>query len=265
MIVQFFQVGGIEEIDRVPADGPGEMALQGGGELDHVGQQHLGVLGRGRHRQGMRQVEAEFLDVLQGLAGTVWPVDEAQVVQVQIAAQVGVGHVRGEDVQQGVFLLDALGQGQVGGLGAMGNVGVFLVVLDQELVHVVERHPEAGMHAPGLFQPHLQELGVDQFADQRSGDGLDRAGLDGFFHVAADFLGGIAVDEGLAQQGVDDALAVPAGDVFLGGADEEGLVGTVVLGYSFQALPFLGLQLCDYAHFNLRNPLFSYVQGDSRP
>ena len=65
---QPFQVGGKEEVDRIPADGPGKMALQGRGELDHVGQQHFRVLGRLGHGQGVGQVQAEFFDVFQRLA-----------------------------------------------------------------------------------------------------------------------------------------------------------------------------------------------------
>ena len=45
-VAQPDQVRREEEVDRVPADRAGEVALQGGGELDHVREQHLRVLGR---------------------------------------------------------------------------------------------------------------------------------------------------------------------------------------------------------------------------
>ncbi|EKD41095.1 MAG: hypothetical protein ACD_74C00038G0001, partial [uncultured bacterium] len=176
VVIQLFQVRRVEKVDRIPADGPGKMALQGGGEFDHVGEEHLGMLGRLGHGQGVGQIEAEFLDVFQRLPGTIRPIDKTQVVQVQVAAQVGVRHIRGKNMEQGVLLLDPLGQGEVGGLRAVGHIGVFLVVLDQQLVHVIKRHPETGVHAPRLLQPHLQELGVDHFTDQRAGDGFHLAG-----------------------------------------------------------------------------------------
>ena len=60
---------------------------------------------------------------------------------MEIAAHVGVAHFRGKNVEQGVLFLDPLGQGQVGGLGAVGHVGVFLVGVEDQLVHVVQGTP----------------------------------------------------------------------------------------------------------------------------
>jgi hypothetical protein len=36
-IAQVIEVRGEKKIDRIPADGPGKVTLQGSGKLDHVG------------------------------------------------------------------------------------------------------------------------------------------------------------------------------------------------------------------------------------
>ncbi len=218
---QAFQVGGEKEVDGIPADGPGEMALQGRGELDHVGQQHLGVFGRFGHGQGLGQVQTEFLDVLQGLAGTVGAVHKPQVMEMNIAAHVGIAHLRRKHREQSVFLLDPLRQGQVGGLGTVGDIGVFLVGVNDQLVHVVPGHAQAGMAAPRFFQPPLDQLGVDQFPDQRGRDHLDPGGADHLLHLAADGLRRAFVHQRLPHQGLHDAPAVPGNQVFIGGADKQ--------------------------------------------
>ena len=94
-----------EEVDRVPADGAGEVALQRGRELDHVREQDLGVLGRLRDRERVGQGQAELLHVLERLARAVRPVDEPEVVQVDVAARVRVGHVLREDQRERELLL----------------------------------------------------------------------------------------------------------------------------------------------------------------
>ena len=98
------------------------------------------------------------------------PVDEPEIVKVQVPAHVGVADLLGKDVEQGVLLLDALRQGQVGGLGAVRDVGVFPVGMEDELVHVVEGNPQAGVHLAGFFQAVLDELRIHQLPDQGSRD-----------------------------------------------------------------------------------------------
>ncbi len=72
-------------------------------EADHVGQEHLGVAGGSGHGDRMGQLQSEALQVLQGLAGAVvGAIDEAQAVEMEIAQHVGVPHLPGEDVVEGV-------------------------------------------------------------------------------------------------------------------------------------------------------------------
>ncbi len=61
------QIGGEKEVDRIPANGPGKIALQGCGKFDHVGQQHLRVLGRFGHGDGIGKAQPEPFDIFQGL------------------------------------------------------------------------------------------------------------------------------------------------------------------------------------------------------
>ena len=136
--------------------------------------------------------------------------------------------VRGEDAQEGVLLLDALGEGQVRGLRAVGDVGVLLVLGEEELLDVVERHPEAGVHAARPLEAVLEELGVHQFADQRGGEHPDLEGADLLLHLAGDEFGRLALEEGLAHEGVDDALAAPLHHPLGGGAHEERRIGRLL-------------------------------------
>lgn len=141
----------------------------------------------------------------------------------------GVRHIGCENMEQGILLFDPFSQGEVGRLRAMGDIGVFLVVLNQQLIHIVKRHPETGMHAPGLFQPHLQELGVDHFPDQRASDGFNLTGLDGHLDIPADLFGGVTIDKGFAQQGINYALPVPAEHVVLERPDKKGNISAVLV------------------------------------
>lgn len=231
-----FQVRGEKDVHRVPADRAREVPLQDGAVAHHVRQEDLGVPGRFRGREGVGQRDAELLDELQGLARTVGPVDVSQVVQVDVPPHMGVPHLGGEDAVQGVLLLDALGEDEVGRLGAVGQVGVLLVLVEDELADVVQREAEAGVHAPGLLEAALHELCVDELADQRGREVREARGHDLPLHVEADRLGRVGVDVGLQHEGIDDALAVPVGDLLVGGADEERDVGRFLCGHkrSFQ-------------------------------
>ena len=91
-----------------------------------------------------------------------------EVMEVDIAVHVGVGHILGEDGQQGEFLLYSLGQGKVRRLRSVGHIGVLLVGVKDEAVHVVDRHTEPGVHLPRRLQALLDELGIDEFPDQRA-------------------------------------------------------------------------------------------------
>ena len=87
-VAESFQIGSKEEVDRIPTDGAGKVGLQGGGELDHVGQKHLGMLGWLGQGQGVGQIQAIFFNVFKALSRTIGAVHKAQVVQVDIAPHV---------------------------------------------------------------------------------------------------------------------------------------------------------------------------------
>ncbi|OPZ92421.1 MAG: hypothetical protein BWY73_00817 [candidate division TA06 bacterium ADurb.Bin417] len=236
------QVRGEEVVDRVPADGAGEVALEGGRELHHVRQERLAVAGRLGDGEGVGQREAEFFDVLQRLAAAVRPVAHAQVVQVDITGQMGVGHLGREDLQQGVLLLDRLGQREVGRLRVVRYVGILLVGEGNHLAHVVKGHAEPGMAPPLLLEAVLDQLGIHHLADQRRGQRADLGGDDLLLHLEGDDLGDVPGELGLPAEGVDDALPVPGYDIVLAGPHEEGQVGRFAQAVDFgrRELQFIG-------------------------
>ena len=229
------EVGGEEYVHRVPSDRAREVTLQHGAVSHHVRQEDLGVPGGLRGREGVGQRDSELLDELQGLARAVGPVDVAQVVQVDVPPHVGVPHLGGEHTVQGVLLLDPLGEDEVGGLGTVGQVSVFLVLVEDELADIVEREAEARVHAPGLLEAAFHQLRVDEFADQGGRQVREARGHDLPLHVEADRLGRVGVDVGLQHEGVDDALAVPVGDFLVGGPDEERDVGRFLRSHVFSS------------------------------
>ncbi len=149
---------------------------------------------------------------------------------MKIAGKMGVAHLPGEDVVERVFPLDPLDEGQTGPLGGVRNVGIFLVLMADELADVVEGEPEAGVEPLRLFQPPLDQLGIHEFPDERRREQADPGGDDLFFDLPADRLGGLLVDPRLTDQRLDDPPAVPAGDLLAGGADEERDIGGFRIG-----------------------------------
>ena len=238
-----------EDVHGVPADGAGEVALQRRRELHHVREQHLGVARRLRDRERVREVQAELLHVLERLPRAVGAVDEAQVVQVQVPARVRVGDLRGEDPQQRVLLLDVLGERQVGRLGAVRDVRVLLVRREQQLLDVVERHAEPGVQPARALEAVLEQLGVDELADQRRGQGAGVEGADLLLDLAADQPGGLLVEERLAHQRLDDALAGEVHHPLRGGAHEQRAVGGLLRDRfrHFQNARLISVRPCDQA------------------
>ncbi len=192
-----------EDVDGIPADGPGEIALQGRGKFHQVGKKHLRVLRRFCHGKRMGQVEAEFLDVFEGLAAAVRPVYESEIMEVDIAVHVRVGHILGKNGEEGILLLYPFGQGEVGRLRSVGYVRVLLVRMKDQVVDVVDRHTESGVHPPRSFQALFDQLCVDELPDQRGRHHLDARLHDQVLHAAADRHGRIPVDHRLPHQGVD--------------------------------------------------------------
>jgi len=157
-------------------------------------------------------------------------------MQVDVAPRVCVADLGGEDGVQGVLFLDALGEDQVRRLGTVGQVGVFLVPVEDELADVVEREAQPHVHAARLLEAPLHQLCVDELADQRGREVREARGHDLLFHIEADRFGRAGIDIGFQHEGVDDAPAVPADDLLVGGPDEERDVGCFLRGHahSFQ-------------------------------
>ena len=148
----------------------------------------------------------------------------------KIAGEMGVAHLPGEDVVEGVFPLDPLDEGQAGPLGGVRNIRIFLVLMADELPDVVKGETEAGVEPSRLLQPPFDQFGIHELPDERCRKQADSGGDNLFFDLPADRLGGRLVDHSLADQRLDDPLAVPAGDLLTGGADEKRDVGGFRIG-----------------------------------
>ncbi len=205
-----FKIGGKKEVHGIPADGAGKMALQRCGKFYHMRQQHFRLPGGLGNGQRIGQAQAETLYIFKGLARAVGPVDEAEVVQVNVAAHVRIAHIGGKHLQQGIFLFNAFGKGQIGGLGAVRNIGVFLIGMQDHLIHIIERHAQAGMFFAGVFKSAFDKLGINQLADKWRGDEFDAGLEDNLLNFKADPLGDISGHISLANHGINDFLPVPA-------------------------------------------------------
>ncbi len=221
LVVHVDEVRRKEQVERIPSDGSGEVALQGRRELDDLLYQHLGVLGRLGDAQRVRKVEAELLDVFDGLPRAIGPVDHSEVVKVNVAAHVRVRQVLREHFQQSELLLDVLRQRKIGGLRPMGNVGVLLVGGHDDLPGVVQRNAQAGVLLAYLRQTVLDQLGVRQLADERCGDKLDLKLGDHLLDLASDDGCGVLADGRLPHEGIVDLDAVPLLEILIGSPHEK--------------------------------------------
>ena len=219
------QVGGERKVDRIPSDHAGKVSPERGGETDHVGQEHLGVTRRSRHGHGMGKLQSEPLEILEGLTDAVGPIDVSQAMEMEVARDMGVAHLPGEDIMQGVFPLDPLDEGEIRPLGSVGHIRVFLVLVEDELPDIVEGKTEAGVEPARLFQPPFDQFGVHEFTDERRRKMADSGGDNLLLHLPADRLGGLLIDPRLADQRLDDPRAIPARGFLAGGPDEERDVG----------------------------------------
>jgi len=116
-----------KDVDCIPADGSGEVVLKDGSHLQHVRQQNVPVLGRGRYAGDAGKVEPVFLDVGHALAGTVGPIDHPEIVEVEVSRKMGFGDLGGEDFSKGIFLEDHLRDRQVDRFGIVRRVAVFVI------------------------------------------------------------------------------------------------------------------------------------------
>ena len=92
---------------------------------------------------------------------------------MDVSAHVSVGKVLREHLEQGELLLDALREGEVRSLRAVGDVGVLLVRGHDDLPSVVQRDAEAGVLSPDLRETVLDQLGVRELADEWGGYHVD--------------------------------------------------------------------------------------------
>ena len=220
-VVDSYQIGGQEHVDRIPSDRAGIVALEGRGEFDDLFDEDFRVFGglRDGHRVG--KVETELLHVFDGLPAAVGAVDHPQVVEMDQSRHVCIGHVGGENFQQGEFLFDVLGEGEVGGFGAVGNVGVFLVGGNDYFPRVVNRNAQTGVLFPYVLQTPFHEFRVGEFAYE----GCRNVSYVELFHHAVD----IVRDEhrvefgdiGLTQKRAVDSLLIPFLKVVVGRSDEK--------------------------------------------
>jgi hypothetical protein len=210
LVAHTTEIGGKKIIDSIPADDSGAVPLQHGPETDHVGQQDLGVFGRFGHRQGMRQIQSEFLEIFEGLAGAVDPVDKSKTVDMHIPGDMGVSDVLGKNVVQRVFPFDPLGQDQIRAFRTVGNIGALPVLQEDQLPDVIEGKTDQGMHAPGMIEPPLDQLRIHEFPDERGGEQADARLDDLLLHLAADRLRRIDINIRFTDQRLHNAPTVPA-------------------------------------------------------
>jgi hypothetical protein len=69
-----------EHVHRFPPDRARVVRLQSARHLDHMSDEHLGVLCGPAHAGDVGEIEAELLDVLEAMASAVRPDDEPEVV-----------------------------------------------------------------------------------------------------------------------------------------------------------------------------------------
>ncbi len=80
-----------------------------------------------------------------------------------------VGDFLGEDGKQGVLLFDPFRQGEVGGFRAMRDIGILLVGMEDQLIHVVKGHTQPRMPLAHLLQSPLDQFRVHQLPDEGGG------------------------------------------------------------------------------------------------
>ena len=114
-----------------------------------------------------------------------------------------------KDVDQGVFALDAAGEREVRQFRAGEKFRLIFALMQNNLLHVVERHAEPRVHLVRFFEAEFDQFGADEFADQRAGQNADVEADDLLFDLIADDFGGASVEIRFADQRVDDALFIP--------------------------------------------------------
>src|SRR3990172_396642 len=140
---------------------------------------------------------------------------------MNIPAHMGISNFLRKDREEGVLFFDPLGEREVGRLWSMRHIGILFVGMKDQLVHVIERHSETGMHLAGLLKALFDQLGVNQFADERSSYHFDLRGGDQLLYFTSDLSGGVGIDIGFPKEGVDDSLTVPIFHGVIRGTDKK--------------------------------------------
>ncbi len=187
--------GGAVGVEGGPGLGAGGLALSGEGGVDHLAQEGAEVLGGARFHLALHAAEAVHQQLPQIPARAVGA-EEAEIVDMGVAAFVSLAHVLGVDLVEPVFLGEGLPDVVVEAVDAALHVGVFLgaPVLVVQIV---------GEHVDG---------GADHGVDLPGGPALlpiEDVGLGG--------LGVAVLDEDLLHRVLDilhlgDGVRVPFGD-----------------------------------------------------
>ncbi len=102
----------------------------------------------------------------------------------------------------------------------MGNIGVLLVGMQNQLPDIVKRESQASVQAAFLFQPSLNQPHIDHFANQRGSGHADSGGDNLLFHFPRYFFGQRIINIGFPNEGVNNTLTVPGRAFFRRCADK---------------------------------------------
>ena len=177
------------------------------------------MFGRFRFKAALEKIHAEFFQIFQRQADGIEAINALQAVKIHVAAQMRVRDFLREDVDQGVFALDAAGEREIRQFRPGQKFRLMLALMQDNLLHVIERDAEPRVHFMGFFEAMLNQFRADQLADERAGHDADVQPDNLRFHLVADLLGGAAVKIGFPNQRVDDALFIPFLQIFAGGSD----------------------------------------------
>src|SRR5262245_24433233 len=202
------------EVDRIPRQRLAEIALQRRGVSHQMEHQDLCAFGRTRPRKTAWQPDAVAFYEIDRSDHSGRSINLAQVFDVQITHQVGVRHVLGKDVADRILALDGFGQRQAAAFGAVQHGRLAGDRLDNP-VDIVNRNAQPRVQPVFVYQSVLEQLRVDQPADQRRGQGAYAGEPDLFFDLDRDLVGGFGSQVGFARQSVGYSLRVEKFYVFV--------------------------------------------------
>jgi hypothetical protein len=196
------------------------------------GHELLGVLERQAIGAALRQAR-DLLEQLEGrqrsgLAGQEQlaghglrehQMDALEILEVQLAGQVQLGHGLGQHVLDRVACEQSTAQRLARRFAAQRlaprharrqcRARRLPARLGQQPAQVVTRHDHRPLALERLRQAQVDQLVVDQLADERGRDALEAAVEDALLHARRDLLGGGARQVGFGHQRHDDAALAP--------------------------------------------------------